>query len=288
MARARLLKPGFFTNEELSTIPMLGRLLFAGLWCLADREGRLEDRPGRIRAELFPYDPIAPAEINGLLGELETLGFIFRYEIEGKSYIQIGAFAQHQKPHMREAASVIPPPPAWAEPEKHDLGSVEADLGSEEEVSSPNEAMPSPAVTGNGSSSVTGDSDGNESSSVTGKWASADADGPEPPAADDDDPEPEAIAEAMTLWTSATGGMLTPMQGAEIVGFLRDYPRQWVLDAIRKTGLANAKTVNYTARILKDWEDRGRDAARPARGQPPPIAAEVFTSLEARKQRYGR
>ena len=44
--RTRLLKPGFFMNEELARLPVRARLLFAGLWCLADREGRLEDRPG--------------------------------------------------------------------------------------------------------------------------------------------------------------------------------------------------------------------------------------------------
>jgi hypothetical protein len=32
------------------------RLLFTGLWCLADREGRLEDRPAEIKAEIFSYD----------------------------------------------------------------------------------------------------------------------------------------------------------------------------------------------------------------------------------------
>ena len=37
---------------------MSARLLFVGLWTIADRNGRLEDRPKRIRAELFPYDEI--------------------------------------------------------------------------------------------------------------------------------------------------------------------------------------------------------------------------------------
>ena len=50
MARARNIKPGFFANENLAECDPLARLLFAGLWCLADREGRLEDRPKRIAA----------------------------------------------------------------------------------------------------------------------------------------------------------------------------------------------------------------------------------------------
>ena len=47
--RARNIKPGFFRDEQLMQVPPLGRILFAGLWCLADREGRLPDRPAQIK-----------------------------------------------------------------------------------------------------------------------------------------------------------------------------------------------------------------------------------------------
>ena len=71
MARARNLKPAFFTNDLLAEIEPLGRLLFQGLWCLADREGRLVDRPKRIKAELFPYDD---ADVDVLLSALAARG----------------------------------------------------------------------------------------------------------------------------------------------------------------------------------------------------------------------
>ena len=50
MARARNIKPSFFTNELLGTEDPMVSLTFAGLWCLADKEGILEDRPLRIKA----------------------------------------------------------------------------------------------------------------------------------------------------------------------------------------------------------------------------------------------
>src|SRR5262245_30051913 len=62
LARIRSIKPGFFRNEDLAAFPFQHRLLFAGLWLLADREGRLEDRPKRIHADLFPYDPALDVE----------------------------------------------------------------------------------------------------------------------------------------------------------------------------------------------------------------------------------
>lgn len=107
MARSRNIKPGFFKNEALGECSPLARLLFAGLWCLADREGRLEDRPKRIRAELLPYDD---GNVDELLGELHETGFILRYAAAGGRFIQIVNFSKHQNPHHKEPDSTIPAP----------------------------------------------------------------------------------------------------------------------------------------------------------------------------------
>lgn len=108
MARTRNLKPSFFTNETLAEVNPLGRLLFQGLWCHADREGRLEDRPRRLKAEILPYDE---CDMEALLSDLTVRGFILRYGgTDGKRYIQVLAFSKHQQPHVKEAASTIPPP----------------------------------------------------------------------------------------------------------------------------------------------------------------------------------
>ena len=107
MARLRTLKPGFFTNDALAEIEPLGRLLFQGLWCLADRAGRLEDRPRKIKAEVLPYDD---CDADRLLSELAARGFIVRYEVAGLRYIQVVNFGKHQTPHIKEAESTIPAP----------------------------------------------------------------------------------------------------------------------------------------------------------------------------------
>jgi hypothetical protein len=107
MARSRNIKPSFFTNDDLAEIPALGRLLFIGLWTLSDREGRLEDRPKRIKAQLFAYDEV---DCDAMLGELERAGFIQRYVAQGVRCIYIVNFLKHQMPHHKEAASELPPP----------------------------------------------------------------------------------------------------------------------------------------------------------------------------------
>lgn len=113
MARARLVKPGLFANEELAALSVRSRLLFVGLWTLADKRGRLEDRPMRIKGALFPYENV-PLERH--LAELASAGFITRYVAEGEKYIQIWRFEAHQKPHVNEPESKIPAPPGYVSP----------------------------------------------------------------------------------------------------------------------------------------------------------------------------
>lgn len=106
MARARNIKPAIMDNEDLSDFSPMTRLLFVYLWMLADREGRLEDRPKRIGARAFPYD--RSADVDAMLGELASGGFIKRYEADGIKVIQINSFLKHQTPHGTEKDSVLP------------------------------------------------------------------------------------------------------------------------------------------------------------------------------------
>jgi len=105
MARSRNIKPGFFMNEELVELPFEYRLLFIGLWTLADRSGRLEDRPKKIKMGVFPADNV---DTEKGLSELAERGFIKQYSVAGEDYIQIVAWDKHQNPHHREKESVIP------------------------------------------------------------------------------------------------------------------------------------------------------------------------------------
>lgn len=105
MARARNIKPGFFTNEDLVELDFATRLLFAGLWTLADREGRLEDRPKKIKIGVFPADNV---DVDAMLQALHEAKFVVRYEVNGSRYVQISNWSKHQNPHHTEKASDIP------------------------------------------------------------------------------------------------------------------------------------------------------------------------------------
>lgn len=107
MARARSIKPGIFKNELLGTADPIYTLAFVGLWMLADRDGRLEDRPVRIKGEVFPYRDV---DVDSCLRWLAAHDFIKRYERGGRKCICICKFGEHQRPHPNEPASRLPAP----------------------------------------------------------------------------------------------------------------------------------------------------------------------------------
>ena len=112
MARARNIKPGFFTNAELLDCQPLARLLFAGLWCEADRRGILEDRPKTLKIKILPGDN---CDVDQLLNELAANGFVVRYQIGEFRGLYLPSFGKHQNPHVKEMPSSLPAPDEyWA------------------------------------------------------------------------------------------------------------------------------------------------------------------------------
>ena len=115
--RIRTIKPEFFLNERLADLDPLVRIVFAGLWCVADKAGRLEDRPRRLKAQLSPYDDL---DMDRALGELAAAGHIVRYSSKPINesgdqgairLIAIPSFLIHQRPRADEPDSELPPPP---------------------------------------------------------------------------------------------------------------------------------------------------------------------------------
>lgn len=112
MARIRSIKPEFFTDEEIGKLGFAARLFFVGLWCHADKAGRLEDKPMQLAIQIIPYD-MKKRGVSGanLLNELVPR-FVIRYKADGKSLLQIRNFSKHQKPHHTERESNLPNPPS--------------------------------------------------------------------------------------------------------------------------------------------------------------------------------
>ena len=106
--RSRNLKPSIFRNELLAVADPIYTIIFEGLWCVADREGRLEDRPAKLHLEINPGRAFETTERS--LAWLYEHGFIVRYGVGQGRFIQVVNFLKHQNPHHKEPQSTIPMP----------------------------------------------------------------------------------------------------------------------------------------------------------------------------------
>ena len=240
--RSRNIKPGFFKNDTLAELDFAGRLLFIGLWGIADREGRLEDRPKKIKAEVFPYDEV---NVDAFLGELARLGFILRYEVDGERYIQIVHFDKHQNPHPREAPSNIPAPGPCPSPVP--AGSC---LGNTLD-------MPSRAD----SPFLTTDSPSQGLLTTTTETTTL----AETTTTPDTNPQQEKDEFVVVVDLLAKNICLVSNQVETdlIREWLAQMPPGWVREAIRLAAQGKARSIRYVDKILRAWVAKYRRSEKP-------------------------
>lgn len=112
MPRIRSINPCAPVDEDVATMSVHARLVWAYLPCHADCEGRLRDSPFTLKLAILPADAI---DMNALLTELADRRHVIRYEVDGRRFIQIRNFRKHQNPHKNETPSVCPPVPEAAQ-----------------------------------------------------------------------------------------------------------------------------------------------------------------------------
>lgn len=111
MARIRTIKPDFFRHEGLyeaeqqERLPL--RVAFAGLWTVADREGRFIWSPRALKLDCLPYDEV---DFSRVLDALWTRGFVVKYTVEEREYGYIPSWNNHQVINNREKDSSLPIP----------------------------------------------------------------------------------------------------------------------------------------------------------------------------------
>ena len=222
MPRARNIKPAFFANEDLAEIDPIGRLLFIGLWTLADRDGRLEDRPKRIKGELFPYDN---CDINALLDDLQKYGFILRYGVDGGKYIQIVNFSKHQNPHPKEPSKDFPMPETCEQ-----VASREKKLQASDKQVAKNADILNPDI-------LIPDSTSSSDSLKRTK-------------------EEEELAEVVLMYEDIVGQPVRSQTDRELlIGLLDSYTVENIKAAFREAAKSGAKARNlrYVEGCLKKW-----------------------------------
>lgn len=110
MARIRTYKPSFFRSEDVAALTFRARLTWLGLWPHCDDEGRMKDNAKLIKGDVWPLDDVSLEDVEADLAELAAEGRIVRYEVDGRRYLAVTNWAEHQR-IQKPTPSKIPPPP---------------------------------------------------------------------------------------------------------------------------------------------------------------------------------
>lgn len=253
MARTRSLKPSFFTDSDLAAYPPLHRIAFEGLWCHADRDGRLEEKVAELKVKILPFDE---CDFGRILADLaqpkgDDPGFIQRYQAGKRRFIQITKW-DHQHPHKDEPSLNLPAPPEWVTPQE-DAGTGQPGASTEAAPKSHGASLPVSCFLSLGSGSlVSGAGNAGASTSSTDSIRSMDSisvpaveAGAVPDRRQDpnrpwaDKPEPVPIAATVTAPTTDPDTWTG-----------RDF-WAWAQDVRRNSGLLAEKPPN--PRKLGDW-----------------------------------
>lgn len=132
MARTRYVRPDFFEDVKVSSLPIHTRLFYVGLWCFMDRNGLVEDEPKIIRKNIFPYDEFSLSDISKMIDALVSIGCLKKGEYEGKGYLYCKGLAKHQHFHKDEKPKYTIPMEIFnldnKTPPKHGANTVQAPL----------------------------------------------------------------------------------------------------------------------------------------------------------------
>lgn len=100
MGRIRTIKPEFWTSETLAKVPIRARLTFAGVWTYVDDNGVGRDNHALIASEIYPLEPDPREARDSTREDLASLaehGLIVRYIVDGRRYLKVNAWEEHQR-----------------------------------------------------------------------------------------------------------------------------------------------------------------------------------------------
>lgn len=93
----RILKESICRSEDVDALSLFEEVLFYRLIVSCDDFGRFDGRPKIIKAYCFPLKNITDKDIDKALRKLEAVGLIVMYEVDGKPYLYLKKWADHQR-----------------------------------------------------------------------------------------------------------------------------------------------------------------------------------------------
>ena len=93
----RIIKESICRSEEIDSLSWFEEVLFYRLIVTCDDFGRYDGRAKIIKGSCFPLKDITEKDIDKALGRLSAVGLVRVYEAQGRPYLQLVTWADHQR-----------------------------------------------------------------------------------------------------------------------------------------------------------------------------------------------
>lgn len=107
----RIIKESICTSDDINALALFEEVLFYRLIVTCDDYGRMDARTAILRARMFPLrDEVTDDMVDAALARLCALGCVRRYDVDGKPYLCLPSWENHQR--VRNQRGKYPPPSA--------------------------------------------------------------------------------------------------------------------------------------------------------------------------------
>ena len=104
----RILKESICTSDSIAKLSWFEEVLFYRLIVSCDDYGRYDARPAVLKGKLFPLSDVTTKQIEKAIIRLSTVAMVKLYEVYGRPFLQLCAWANHQT--IRAKKSKYPAP----------------------------------------------------------------------------------------------------------------------------------------------------------------------------------
>ncbi|MGE0347190.1 MAG: hypothetical protein AB7N73_16195 [Gemmatimonadales bacterium] len=273
MARIRTIKPDFFASETVAQVSIPAMVTFSGLWTYVDDDGRGRANARLIKGAIWPLrDEVTAAVVEEHLDELESVGLVRRYQVDGQGYLLVKGFTEHQRVN-RKVDSKLPPPPGEPAVTTHGARSESSVSHGDPEEPESEESQAAPDVQGLSESAVSRHGGRTEGSPLEGNGKGRERKGKERSRAPDGatresltlEPPPDASSWPGRLaqeWTEHIGTVNPGRLGKALSPIVKRHGEELVRRAIRHFGremLAEGRlrfaSPEEFARTAAQWVD---------------------------------
>jgi DnaD/phage-associated family protein len=233
---SRILKESICYSENLDKLTSQSEILFYRLIVNCDDYGRMDGRLSVIRSKCFPLrtEIIKQDDISEWLTELINNHLVKLYTIENHDYIEMITWGKHQQ--IRAKKSKYP------SPDTNNI--ISNQLQSNEIISNQLQSNESDLASNNNGNQL-------QSNEIIC---------PRNPIQSNKNPiqSDESVGLIFKTYESEIG-ILTGMVSDTIKQWILDYPKEWIIEAIKESSLRQHRNAPYIEKILTNWKIDGKN-----------------------------